>query len=122
MTHWLLLQIVTLLQNHPFALVALCVLLVSAQWTVFAKAGQPGWAVLIPIYGQIVMARVAGKPGWMGLLLFLPFINVLALFALSMSIARRFGRGPLFGLGLTFASPIFTPILAFGGSRYRLYG
>ena len=67
-------------------------------------------------------ARVAGQPWWMGLLLFVPFINVLAYFALSMATAKRFGRGPLFGLGLTFASPIFMPILAFGGSRYRLHG
>lgn len=122
MTHWLLVQIVSLLQNHPYLLGALFVFLIASQWTVFSKAGQPGWAVLVPIYGQIVHARVAGKPWWMGLLLLVPFVNVLAHFVLSMSIARRFGRGPLFGLGLTFASPIFTPVLAFSSNRYRLHG
>jgi hypothetical protein len=122
MTQWLLIQILALFQNHPYAVLGFLVFLLASHWTVFAKAGQPGWAVLIPIYGQIVHARVAGKPWWMGLLLFFPIINVLAMFALSMSIARRFGRGPLFGLGLTFASPIFVPILAFSSSRYRLHG
>lgn len=122
MTHWLLIRIIQLLQGHPYLVGAFLVFLIAAQWTVYAKARQPGWAVLVPIYGQIVMARVAGMPWWVGLLLFVPLINVLAFFALSMSIARRFGRGPLFGLGLTFAGPIFMPILAFGGSRFRLHG
>ena len=111
----------TLVQHHPWLAGAFVVFLVAARWTVFVKAGQPGWAALIPIYGQIVLARVAGRSGWLGLLLLVPVLNLLALFVLSMSIARRFGRGPLFGLGLTFAGPIFLPVLAFGGSRYRLY-
>lgn len=122
MIHWVLLQILTLLQGHPWAALAFLVFLVASHWAVFEKARQPGWATLVPIYGQVVLARVAGAPIWAGLLLFVPVVNALAWFALSMRVARRFGRGPLFGLGLTFASPIFMPILAFGDSRYRLVG
>jgi hypothetical protein len=121
MAHWFLIQLLGMLQNHPVLLGALFVFLIAAQWKVFSKAGQPGWAVLVPVYGQIVHARVAGLPWWVGLLLFAPVVNLLALLALSFGTAKRFGRGPLFGLGLTFFSPIFTPILAFGSSRYRLY-
>ena len=32
------------------------------MWKVFTKAGQPGWAVLIPIYNFIVLLRIAGLP------------------------------------------------------------
>ncbi len=31
-------------------------------WKVFAKAGQPGWAVLIPVYNFIILLRIAGLP------------------------------------------------------------
>ena len=36
----------------------------SACWNMktFAKAGQPGWASIIPIYNMIVMLEIAGKP------------------------------------------------------------
>jgi hypothetical protein len=122
MANWFMIQLLRLLQDHPLLITALAVFLIAAQWKLFAKAGQPGWAVLVPIYGQIVHARIAGLPWWVGLALFAPVINLLALLAISFGTAKRFGRGPLFGLGLAFASPIFTPVLAFGGSRYRLYG
>ena len=32
------------------------------MWKTFDKAGQPGWAVLIPIYNIIVLLRIAGLP------------------------------------------------------------
>ena len=32
------------------------------MWKVFAKAGQPGWAVLIPFFNIIVLLRVAALP------------------------------------------------------------
>lgn len=121
MTHWLFLQIVALLQGHPWLVLGFLAFLLLSQGVLYAKARQPGWAVLIPIYSQVVFARVAGKPWWVGLLLFVPIINLLAMFLLSMEIARRFGRGPLFGLGLVFASPVFLPVLAFGSSRYRSF-
>ena len=30
------------------------VLMIAGQWAVFDKAGQPGWAAIIPIYNLIV--------------------------------------------------------------------
>ena len=40
-----------------------------------------------------------------------------------MGTAKRFGKSPLYGLGLMFASPVFAPILAFSDARYsRLNG
>ena len=42
---------------------AIAVLMIAALWKVFSKAGQPGWAALIPFYNAYVMLVVAGKPG-----------------------------------------------------------
>ena len=80
------------------------VFLFAARIALYAKAGH----------------CIAGAPGLMGLLLWVPVHNVFAWFALHFGVARRFGRSPLFALGLCFMNPVFMPVLAFGSSRYRL--
>ena len=43
------------------------IILVVSQWVINTKAGQPGWAVLIPIYATFVQLRVIQRPalwGW----------------------------------------------------------
>jgi arginine exporter protein ArgO len=37
----------------------------------------------------------------------------------SIDVAGRFNKGVLFGLGLTFISFIFYPLLGFGGYQYN---
>lgn len=55
----------------------------------------------------------------MAFLLFLvPFVNVLMIFLIIFQMAKVFGKGFLFGLGLLFLPVIFFPVLAFGDSRY----
>ena len=46
-----------------FVYLAVVVLTIAGMWAMFAKAGQPGWAAIIPIYNTIVLLRVAGRPG-----------------------------------------------------------
>ena len=41
---------------------AIVVLMIVAMWKVFTKAGEPGWACIIPIYSTIVMLKIVGKP------------------------------------------------------------
>ncbi|MFM7743622.1 MAG: hypothetical protein ACKO8X_09090, partial [Verrucomicrobiota bacterium] len=45
-----------------FALVFLAIGLVAliGMWKAFTKAGEPGWAVLVPVYNLIVLLRIAG--------------------------------------------------------------
>ncbi|HUG89954.1 MAG TPA: DUF5684 domain-containing protein, partial [Planctomycetaceae bacterium] len=40
------------------------VLIIAGVWKTFTKAGEPGWAALIPIYNVVVLCRIAGKPEW----------------------------------------------------------
>jgi len=90
----------------------------ATVWRIFEKAGEPGWAVLIPIYNVALMIRLAGKPWWWLLLLPIPLVNYAVVILVSISIARNFGRGRWFGLGLGFLSLVFYPILAFGDAEY----
>ena len=89
-----------------------------ATWKLYFKAGRPGWASLIPIYTTVVFCRICGRSGWLTLALMIPGVNVIVSIMLSVDLARVFGRGTGFALGLIFLSPIFFPILAFGSSRY----
>src|SRR6478672_11028022 len=55
---------------------AIIVFVIVALWKVYAKAGEPGWAAIIPIYNIIVLLRIAGKPWWWILLLLIPLVNI----------------------------------------------
>src|SRR6476620_10565425 len=98
---------------------AVVVLMVASMWKLFQKAGEPGWAAIVPIYNFIVLLKIAGKPAWWIVLMFIPFVNLIVAIIAALAVARNFGKGTGFGLGLAFLAPIFYPILAFGDSRYQ---
>lgn len=97
----------------------LAVFMIVALWKVFAKAGQPGWGVLIPIYNTYLMLKIAGKPGWWLLLLFIPIVNFVIAILATVGIANNFGKGGGFAVGLIFLPLIFYPILGFGSAVYK---
>jgi len=127
------------------------VILVVTNWRIYTKAGQPGWASIVPIYNLFVMMDIIRKPrSWAVIVLVLGVagsiltamqpaagseqepnlvISVIQ-FAVSLvsiyfsvrivrELARVFGHGVGFTLGLLFLPFIFSPILAFGGSHYQ---
>lgn len=98
---------------------AVAVLMIAAMWKVFTKAGQPGWASLIPIYNIYIMCKIAGRPGWWVLLMFIPLVNIIIAIILLIDISKSFGMGVGFGLGLIFLGIIFWPILGFGSATYQ---
>jgi hypothetical protein len=99
--------------------VALIILMIAAMWVVFQKAGEPGWAAIIPIYNIMVLLKIAGKPMWWVILLLIPFVNIVVGIIAVVGLARNFGKGVGFALGLLFLGPIFYPILAWGDARYQ---
>ena len=101
------------------AVLAVIIVMIAAVWKVFTKAGQPGWAVFIPIYNAIVWLRVCGKPGWWIILLIIPLVNIIISLLASLGMAKNFGKGAGFGIGLWLLGPIFLLILAFGDSKYQ---
>jgi hypothetical protein len=100
------------------AFVAVVVAL-AGTWRVYEKAGQPGWASLVPIYNIIVLLRIAGERWWCILLMAIPGVNAVVYLLLCIDVAKRFGRGALFGLGLCWAGALFFPILGFGNAQYQ---
>lgn len=97
---------------------ALNLFMVIAWWKVCSKAGQPGWSVFIPVYNLYVMLKVADKPWWWLLLMLIPGVNIVVSILLPVGIARAFGKGIGFALGLIFLPVIFYPVLAFGSAPY----
>lgn len=99
------------------AYLVILALTVIGMWKVFDKAGEPGWAAIIPIYNLWVLLKVAGKPGWWIILMFIPFVNFLVLIPVSLGVAARFGKGAGFGIGLWLLPFIFYPMLGFSDAR-----
>lgn len=93
-------------------------LVIIAMWKVFEKAGQPGWAAIIPIYNIYVMTKIAGKPGWWVLMIFIPFINLVFLIWLYNMISKSFGKDEGFTVGLVLLGFVCWPILGFGAAKY----
>lgn len=98
---------------------AIVVFLIAAMWKVFEKAGQPGWAAIIPIYNIYIMTKIAGKPGWWVLMFFLPLLNLIFLIWLYNMISKSFGKDEGFTFGLVILGIIFWPILGFGSAQYQ---
>jgi ABC-type sulfate transport system permease subunit len=97
---------------------AVLILMIVSLWKIFTKAGQPGWASIVPFYNIIVMLQIAGKPLWWLVLLLIPFVNIIFGIILLLALARSFGKGGGFVVGMIFFPFIFYPILAFGDSKY----
>lgn len=98
---------------------AIVVLCIAGLWKVFTKAGEPGWMSIIPILNVFVLVKIAGRPAWWIILMLIPLVNIIVGILVGIDIARRFGQGTGFGLGLAFLPFIFYPILGFGSARYQ---
>jgi hypothetical protein len=117
--------IMAFLAAFAFVFIAIAVVVVVGMWKTFEKAGQPGWAAIIPIYNLVVMFRLGGQSGWFALAILLnliPLIGGLAWLGIiiwnHVNISKRFGQGVGFAIGLVLLAPIFWLILGFGSSKY----
>lgn len=104
-----------------FALVclAIAVIAIAGEWKAFEKAGQPGWACIIPFYNIYIMTKIGGKPSYWLLLMLIPGVNVIFGVWLVNMVSKSFGKDEGFTLGLLFLGFIFWPILGFSNDiRY----
>ena len=99
--------------------IAVIVLLLASEWIIYAKAGKPGWAVLIPIYCTLVMLEIVGKPWWWILLFLIPVVNLVFAVWMVNLLSLSFGKNEGFTVGLIFLPFIFYPIMAFGDAKYK---
>ncbi len=138
---------------------AVFVMTIIALWMIYEKAGEHGWASIIPYYRQYVWFKVAGKANlfwaWLGASIastvgiIMTFVGLLGMFAggfftgsmddtmtgtltigvllfgaggivglimvilRAVGLAKAFGQGGGFAVGLIFLQVIFLCILAF---------
>jgi hypothetical protein len=97
---------------------ALAVFTIVAMWRLFTKAGQPGWAAIVPIYNTYVLLKVVGRPGWWLVLFFVPIANIVFLVLVMVDLARTFGKDGGFAVLLVFLPMVGMAILGFGDARY----
>ncbi len=109
------------------------VLCIVASWRIFRKAGQPGWASIVPFYNRYIEYKIYWGNGWLfavplilGLITGVPIVGticgLLVLIIRALTCYKRavaFGQGIGFAIGLFFLPAIFAMILAFGNYTYR---
>jgi hypothetical protein len=106
----------------PAVLIAellIALLVIVAMWKVFTKAGRPGWASIIPIYNMYVWCKIVGRPGWWVILMLIPLVNIVIGIIVCIDLAKSFGKGAGFGIGIALLGIIFLPILGFGSAQYQ---
>ena len=115
------------------ACVAILIALIVANWKIFEKASQPGWASIVPFYNSYVNYKIYWGNGWLFLVpivcAFLSAVPLLGILASAVILvmyimtcykkAVAFGQGIGFTIGLLLVGPIFNLILAFGNYSYR---
>lgn len=111
-------------------------------YRIFAKCGEAGWKAFIPFYNTYVQYRLTWKPIMAIPAIVLPILSsqlsaiagdnamVSALSLLigaagtvvcllgDIKLAKSFGHGVGYGLGLLFLQPIFIMILGFSSDEY----
>ncbi|MBK5293768.1 MAG: signal peptidase I [Acidobacteriia bacterium] len=92
---------------------------IAGMWKVFVKAGQPGWAVLVPFYNLYLMLKIVGRPAWWILLFLIPFVSLVIVVIFAMDMAKSFGKSAGWGIVmLLLLGGIGYLVLGFGDARY----
>lgn len=106
------------LMIYYLVILAIGILMIVSLWKIFVKAGKPGWGAIIPLYNNYCLFDMAFGNGWLFLLTFVPCVNFVMLIIMYVKLAKAFGQGTGFAIGLIFLPVIFLPILAFGDAQY----
>ena len=93
--------------------IPIIVLMVVSIWKIYTKAGKPGWASLVPIYSDITMMEVIGRPGWWFLVYMVPVLGLYLAIVDKITLAKCFGKSSGFAVGLILLPILFYPMLAF---------
>ena len=124
------------------------VLLVIAWWKLFTKAGEKGWKAIIPFYNYYVQCKLTWAPKFFWIIIVLSvlagviggmvqsmtgtvqvimsFVTLAAYIAVIVlgiisdyRLAKAYGHGGGYTVGLIFLNFIFMLILGLGKSKYQ---
>lgn len=117
---FLLIMLVVLLPLFLFYIVCL--------WKTFEKAGVEGWKAIVPVYNGWVLAEIAGKPGWWGIVGLAGVIPILGWLAsivafvlyiiIAIELTKKFGKDSIFAVLLIVLPIVGFAMLAFGSAKY----
>ena len=93
-------------------------IMVVAMWKMFEKAGVEGWKAVIPFYNIYEAFKLFWGNGWICLLLVVPVVGFIVALINYYKMAKAFGHGIGYTLGLIVLPFIFAPILGFGKDEY----
>lgn len=113
------------------------VLYIIGTWKMYKKAGEHGWAAIVPGYNLYVLMKIAKLP-WFHFVIVLVLAVITGLasenetieaicgigivvysFVTYIRASKAFGKGAGFGVFTTFFPYIGTMILGFGSSKYE---
>ncbi len=109
---------VTILAVLGIISLVILILQIVAKWKIFSKAGEHGWAALIPFYNTYVLYKITWENGLFFLLSYIPCLNVIVTIMTNMKLSAVFGKSDGFAIGLSLLGVIFYPILGFDSSEY----
>ncbi len=87
-------------------------LLISLM-TIYKKAGKPAISAIVPIWNIISLLQIVEKPMWYILLMMIPVVNIVIMIQVYIALAKKFGKGSGFAIGIIFLPVIFIPLLSF---------
>lgn len=112
-------------------IISLIILLIISRCFIFKKMGNQRYEAIISGHNLFVLTTNAGKPGrWVfaPLIMLIPIpvvaqivggvLSLLVWISVSLGLAKKFGKGTWFGIGLILLPFIFYPILAWGKAKY----
>lgn len=102
---------------YAIATVAIVIIVIS-HWFIFKKAGEEGWKAIVPFYNSYTLCKITTGNGWIFILGFIPYVNIVFSIYITVMICKVFGKSTLFKIGAVILPVIFIPILAFNNDVY----
>ena len=99
-------------------IMALVIFCLVCMVKIFGKIGYKSWYALCPYFSNYLYYKAVWGDGWKWLLSWIPFYNIYLVIKTDIGLARSFGKGVGFGIGLILLAPIFMGILAFRKAEY----
>lgn len=103
---------------YCIVVLAISILIIAGMWKMFVKAGKPGWGAIVPLYNTYCLFEMSFGNGWLFLLLLVPCVDAVIAIIMMVKLAKAFGKGGGFAVGLIFLPYVFIPMLGFGDAQY----
>lgn len=101
---------------------AIVIAYLVGMFKTFKKMGyDDAWWCVVPILNIVFLLKVAEKPIWWIILMFIPLVSLVVFiyvgWLVSSKVAKAYGKSDGFAVGLLLLGFIFYPILGFGNNE-----